>query len=56
MNSPAKQVKIQHAIKVALSLQLIIDHYWKTKKKIENLLLVDFELIDEQPLQLLEKS
>ena len=50
MNSPAKQVKVQHAIKVELGLPLIINHYSKTEK--ENLLLIDFELIDGQPLQL----
>ena len=44
MNSHARQVKIQHPIKVALSVPLIINHYSKTEK--ENLLLIDFELID----------
>jgi len=50
MNSPAKQGKVQHAIKVELGASLIINHYSKTEK--ENLLLIDFELIDGQPLQL----
>ena len=50
MNSPAKQVKVRHAIKVELGVPLIINHYSKTKK--ENLIVIDFELIDEQPLQL----
>ena len=50
MNSPAKQVKVEHAIKVELGIPLIINHYSKTEK--ENLLLIDFELIDGQPLQL----
>ena len=50
MNSPAKQVKVRHAIKVELGVPLIINHYSKTEK--ENLMVVDFELIDGQPLQL----
>jgi hypothetical protein len=44
MNSPAKQVKVQHAIKVALGVPLIINHYSKIEK--ENLLLINSELID----------